>query len=89
LLFKACYALGAEKSRLVIKVAGGATINEVSGLDYFQIGKRNIVMLRKLLWRNGVFIKAESVGGDISRTLTLDIESGRVTILSRGRRQDL
>lgn len=80
-LFLECYRLGAVKQRMVVKVAGGAYVQQsASGDDYFQIGKRNIVMLRKLLWRNGVLLAAEDVGGSISRTLSLHIETGQVIV---------
>ena len=37
LLFKSCYKLGAEKKRMVIKVAGGARI--MDDMNYFRIGE--------------------------------------------------
>jgi chemotaxis protein CheD len=83
-LFLDCYKLGAKKERLIVKVAGGACANGNADDDYFQIGKRNIVMLRKLLWKNNVLLKSQDVGGSISRTMTLDIDSGLVLIKSQG-----
>jgi chemotaxis protein CheD len=79
LLFRACYKLGAVKSRLVVSVAGGSAA--AVGEDGFQIGKRNIVALRQLLWKNGVLIHAQDVGGiSQSRTMTLDLSSGRAWV---------
>lgn len=78
LLFHEAYRLGAVKQRIVVKVAGGASVN--SGADMFEIGKRNFVALRKVLWKNGVMIKAQDVGGICSRTLTLDVATGGVTL---------
>jgi chemotaxis protein CheD len=83
-LFLECYKIGAKKERLVVKVAGGACANGNGDDDYFQIGKRNFVMLRKLLWRNNVLLKSHDVGGSISRTMTLDIHTGHVLIKSQG-----
>jgi chemotaxis protein CheD len=80
-LFRAAYELGAVKNRLVIKVAGGSQLLDDHGT--FNIGKRNYLALRKIFWKNGVMIKAENVGGSLSRTLKLDIGSGTVTIKSR------
>jgi chemotaxis protein CheD len=40
-------------------------------------------MLRKLLWKNSILIASEDVGGSISRTLKLDVGTGRVTIKNR------
>lgn len=83
-LFRDCYGRGAEKSRLIVKVAGGATSKANVEDDYFQIGKRNFVMLRKLLWKNNVLLKSYDVGGTESRTLTLDMGSGSVLLKVSG-----
>jgi chemotaxis protein CheD len=86
-LFRAAYELGAEKRRLVVKVAGGASLLDENGT--FNIGKRNYVMLRKIFWRNGILIDAENVGGSKSRTLRLVVSSGRVTMKSRSEEVEL
>lgn len=83
-LFLDCYKEGARKERLIVKVAGGANVNENVRDEYFQIGKRNFVMLRNLLWKNGVLLRAHDVAGTVSRTMTLEIGSGEVTIRSNG-----
>ncbi|MFX6066980.1 hypothetical protein ABTE92_18940, partial [Acinetobacter baumannii] len=49
-LFLDCYGAGAQKGRVVVKVAGGAATQAAGEGDVFEIGKRNITMLRKLLW---------------------------------------
>lgn len=78
MLFNAMYALGAKRDRLVIKVAGGANINDENGT--FKIGKRNYSLLRKLLWKNNLMITAEDVGGSVSRTVRLDVSTGEVLL---------
>ena len=83
-LFLHCYKAGAKKQRLVVTVAGGASLHGDATTDHFQIGKRNFVMLRKLLWKNGVLLKAHDVGGSHSRTMMLDIGSGKVMLKSQG-----
>ncbi len=88
-LFKACYALGAEKPRLELRVAGGAALRAKADGDYFQIGKRNFQMLRKLLWKNNVLISAQEVGGNQSRTMTLDLQTGEVRLRSKGKEYPL
>lgn len=78
-LFKAAYAAGARKERIILKVAGGAAMkNEAE--DQFQIGKRNFTMLRKLLWKNNVLIQSYDVGENHSRTMSLDIATGEVIL---------
>ena len=88
-LFRACYELGAIKKRLEVKATGAATINTAEEDDHFQIGKRNFAMLRKLLWKNGVLLKAQDVGGTQARTVSLEIGSGIVTLRVTGNDQTL
>lgn len=87
LFFKEAFAAGAARHRLVVKVAGGATTNR--GDDVFAIGKRNCLMLRNIFWKNGILITKEDVGGFISRTLYLEIGTGRTWIHSDGKEWDL
>ena len=82
-LFHACYAAGAHRERLVVKVAGGAAVDSVN--DFFSIGERNYVMLKKLFWKNGIMISAEDVGGTISRIMSIDIGNGQVVLKSSGK----
>lgn len=85
-MFRRCYELGAEKQRVVLKVAGGASPTTAGGnTDHFEIGKRNMILLRKLLWKNGVLIAAEEVGGSVSRTMSLSLHSGEVALKVEGR----
>lgn len=79
-LFKACYKAGAKKERLVLKVAGGASFQHNEESDQFQIGKRNFIMLRKLLWKNNVLIKSCDIGENFSRTMSLDMATGNVVL---------
>jgi chemotaxis protein CheD len=57
--------------------------------DMFEIGKRNHVILRKMLWKAGVPIKAEDVGGTVFRTARLFVDTGRVTIKTETSERDL
>jgi chemotaxis protein CheD len=81
--FEEAYRKGARKERLRVVMAGGAQVlGDVD--DTFAIGKRNIVIARKLFWKNNVLIAAEHVGGTIPRTLSLAIGSGMTHLSSRG-----
>ncbi len=85
LLFKECYKLGAKKERMQVKVAGGAHAGQSEEDDRFQIGKRNMIALRKLLWKNGVLVHAHDTGGvQTSRTMWIDVASGEVTLKING-----
>ncbi len=82
LFFKEAYRLGAEKRRLQVKVAGGSQILDDRGL--FNIGKRNYTAMRKLFWTNNVLVSAEEVGGEVNRTVTIELASGKVWIKTSG-----
>jgi chemotaxis protein CheD len=87
LLFKKIYRMGGEKRRLVVKAAGCCASLDPN--EMFNIGKRNYMVLKKLLWKNGVLIKAEDVGGKKSRTVRFHLDSGRVIISSMGKQTEL
>jgi chemotaxis protein CheD len=80
MLFREAYEHGAKKSRLRVRAAGGAQIMDESGI--FNIGQRNCVALRKILWKAGVMLAAEDMGGSQARTMRLEIASGRVLLRS-------
>lgn len=65
---------------LFIKLAGGASIMDPNGT--FNIGKRNVLALRKLLWKNRLGARAEDVGKDYSRTVWVEVDTGNVFISS-------
>jgi chemotaxis protein CheD len=82
MLFHAAYQLGAEKRRLVVRAVGGAQVMDEKGV--FNIGKRNHLALRKILWKAGVMIHGEEVGGTASRTVRLEVTTGRFWIRESG-----
>ena len=84
-LFKEAYRRGAVKERLRVYGVGGASVSaraQSDTEDSFQIGKRNVTMLRKLLWKNGVLLAASELGGEDWRTVTLRMDTGEVFITS-------
>ena len=87
LLFKHAYELGAKKERLVVCAAGGAEILADEG--HFRIGTRNRTMLRKLFWKNNVLLAAEDTGGTHSRTMTLRLQDGLVTVKNKTQERTL
>ncbi len=81
-LFKACYGLGAEKKRMIVKAAGGASI--LDDTNFFRIGQKNIMAMRKIFWKNNVLIAAEDTGANHNRTVRLDLKSGKTFIRTSG-----
>lgn len=80
MLFREAYQKGAHKRRLRVRVAGGAQINDQNGV--FNIGHRNCLALKKILWKAGVMVHSEETGGKSARTMRLDMSSGRVFLRS-------
>lgn len=86
-LFQAFYKLGGRKERAIIKAAGcGAPLGDDK---VFKIGERNLIVLKKLLWKNNLLLAAEDTGGTISRTLYFDLSTGKVIVQSGGSRREL
>ena len=82
LLFRNAYEHGAEKRRLTVRLAGGAQVMDENGV--FNIGKRNYLAVRKILWKAGVLVSAEDVGGKVSRTVRLEVGSGKFWLRTAG-----
>jgi len=82
LLLDRLLTMGANKKRLHVRLAGGATM--ATGPQGFDIGKRNYLAIRKILWSESMFIDAEDVGGGVARSLYMDMADGTVTVRSNG-----
>ena len=81
-LFKTFYNLGGDRSRALIRVAGGAQF--LDDQRTFNIGERNIRAFEEIIARNGLVIHARDLGGFNSRTLRFDLATGNVSIHSPG-----
>ena len=84
MLFQEAYRHGLVKQRAIVKLVGGADMAQTR--HAFATGKRNVLAARNLLWRNGVFVAAEDVGGTEARTVHMSVDDGRLQIVS-GRAQ--
>jgi len=82
-LLEKLVSTGIKKSQLRVKVAGGAQRLKIT-TKTFDIGKRNYLAIRRILWENGMFIEAEDVGGCLPRTLYMSIADGSVIVKSNG-----
>ena len=87
IMVKKLVSMGAVKKRMQVKIAGGATMD--TGPKGFDIGKRNYLAIRKILWKNGMFIDAEDVGGNSPRNIYMNIANGSVTVRSNTLEKDL
>jgi len=86
LLDKLC-ARGASKRRLTARAAGGASMMDQQNI--FDIGRRNYLAMRKILWKAGVMVHGEAVGGIRSRTVRLEIGTGKFLIQEGGEVREL
>jgi chemotaxis protein CheD len=53
-----------------------------NNFDKFDIGKKNILAIKKILWKNHLGIIKEDVGGNIPRTITIQVATGEVLVSS-------
>jgi chemotaxis protein CheD len=74
-MFRRLAESGSQKVRWRVYLAGGASVVDDGGV--FNIGKRNLTAIRRLLWQAGVPVHAEETGGSVSRTVGLETETGR------------
>jgi chemotaxis protein CheD len=86
-LLGAMFEAGCRRERIVAKVAGAASQLDEEG--FFRIGERNYAVLRRILWKNRILIAAEDVGGRDTRTLLLEIGSGRTLVKKDGIAREL
>jgi chemotaxis protein CheD len=82
-MFKELYKHGAKKSTLKVYVVGGSQVMDEAGM--FNIGKRNQMIIRKMFLKNNVMITKEDVGGNVNRTISLEVGTGLVRMKVSGK----
>ena len=73
-----CLELGAQKSRMVVGAAGGDSVTKDNG--FFHGCEKTLLGLRKALWKSGLVIHRESIGGEVARSVRLDVGTGDLWI---------
>mgnify|MGYP002625576603 FL=1 len=78
---------GANKSRMVAKIAGGAKMFELSGgnASGINIGEKNAAASKAKLKQLGIPLKAEDCGLNYGRTVEIYSEDGRYLIKAVGK----
>lgn len=71
---------GARKDRIIVKIAGGASLMNVSVGNFGDIGKRNIEAVKEQLNALGLRLQGEDTGGNEGRTFILDLTTGIFTV---------
>lgn len=86
-LIKRMADAGADKKRLVAKIAGGAQMFSCLSSfnkDLLTIGERNVEAVIKTLNNNGIKIIAQDTGGSYGRSIEFHSDSGKMIIRSIG-----
>jgi len=68
---------------MVVKLCGGANVMDTN--DTFQIGKRNALAIKKILWSYGMGAVSEDLGKNYSRTVSISVSAGQITLSSPGK----
>ncbi|MGC4081247.1 MAG: hypothetical protein QM736_03800 [Vicinamibacterales bacterium] len=85
LFLKAAGESGLIRRRAKVCLVGGA---DVSG-GGFEIGRRNLLAARAALWRQGLLVSSESVGGRTPRSVSLQAADGRLQVRSADAVQEM
>ncbi len=70
----------ANANNVWIKIVGGSNIMDKE--RRFDIGKRNVLAIKKYLWKNQLGIIGADVGGNISRTVSISVATGELSVSS-------
>ena len=85
-LVKQIVALGAQRTRLVAKIAGGAQMFSFQNKsDMVRVGERNVEAVKKKLGEMKIRILAEDTGKDFGRTVIFYPETGDYIIRAVGK----
>jgi len=85
-LYDRMLKMGANKSRIVGKIAGGARMFEMSGLSSIgNVGDRNAEASREMLKKLGIKLISEDCGLNYGRTVELYCKDGSFLIKSVGK----
>ena len=78
LLFRSAYKLGAQKERIICRLAGAANVLDPELI--FRLGPLNHLAATTILRKNNVPLTAEHVGGLAGMKLTLHLGTGRAVV---------
>lgn len=80
--FRQARDVGIDLKRMTIFAAGGAGI--LNQDDLYHIGRQNEAALNKILEKINLKIHHQMIGGNVNRTIRLEIDSGDIFVSSPG-----
>lgn len=81
LLLAEMQKLGTSTANLVVKMVGGAEMFKIDGLDdRLRIGLRNIEAVEEMCRQYRLPVVARSVGGNVGKSISLDLDDGGVQV---------
>jgi chemotaxis protein CheD len=85
LLVREMEGLGAVRSRLQVKIVGGAQMIPVlTASSVFEVGKRNVESAQIVLRNMGLRLSAMDTGGTCGRTVHFHPDTGRIVVSTVG-----
>ncbi len=86
LLLEMMLKRGAIKSRVIVKIAGGAQISKARGMgDAFKIGERHVEAVEAAFDANFMRIISSDTGGHHGRTLRFYLDTGITMVTTAGK----
>lgn len=80
MFFKALIGLKAERARLKLCIAGGASV--LAGQDPFKIGERNTRATMDFITQNCLKVVQTDTGANFNRTVHLELSTGKATLVT-------
>ena len=81
MLVQAMVRKGASKSRMVVKMAGGAQMLQILAAGAgIEMGPRNLEMTLKALGQEGLRVSASETGGNKGRSMWFDVATGKLLV---------
>ena len=90
LMLRDVLELGASRTRLVAKIAGGAQMFAfANATDIMRVGARNAEAAKKILKDLNIRLLAEDTGGNYGRTVQIDLNDGvyKVKTIDKGEKE--
>ncbi|SEJ63153.1 chemotaxis protein CheD [Propionispira arboris] len=90
LMLKEIIALGAVRSRVIAKIAGGSQMFKfANATDIMRVGERNSQAVKVVLKDLNIRIIADDTGGNYGRTVELQLDTGvyRIKTIDKGEKE--